>query len=591
MTDSPPVRPPSLSDGVTPAPPERHSSPPTGREPEEVAPADLPPDARWEQLLHRPSLLGTVLAAWLFAESLAPSLLARSWLFQGIITGASVALGYAVGLGLTRLGKFLRTRFGWGWPPLAPRTDRTVRLVVLVLVAAFCLWAVIEAVPEHRWTWNRLSYEPSSFWFVYGGSLLLALVLALALFGLGRVLKLMWAKTTQVGSRMLPAWIAGGLALVLVAWVVTASLNTFVFERTISGINATFARGDLSLDDAPPRPESAWRSGGPDSQMAWDEIGLQGRHFLTGGIGTEELADFATGEVTEPIRVYAGRASADTVTERVDLVMDEMERFDAFDRDALLVVIPTGTGWINEQIVQPLEYFYSGDIATVSLQYSHLPSPLAFVSESAAAGETAAALLEAVEERLAPLGEDAPALYIAGESLGSFGGSLAFDSLEDSRERVAGAVWVGSPETNHLRREAERTREPGSLQIKPLVGDGTNFLFVNRPSDMAGVTAHSVFLQQADDPIVWWDWDLLLSEPDWLKEPLDPAVNPAMDWTPVATFLQVAVDMAVGNDFDQDHGHLYGTQPLSAWYAVVQPDGWDAERLESLRQRLAQVAR
>ncbi len=559
--------------------------------PDALSPTHPQPMTRWERLLHRPSLLGMVLAAWLFAESLAPSLLARSWLFQGVVTGASVALGYGIGLGLTRLGKLLRARFGWGLQPLTPSSDRTLRIILFVVVAVLCLWAVVGAVPEHRWTWDRLGYERSSFWFVYFGSLLLALVLALVLFGLGRLLKIMWVRTTHVGARMLPAWIAGALALVLVGWVVLASLNTFVFQRTIDGINDTFARGDLSLDDAPPLPTSALRSGGPASMMAWDEIGLQGRHFLSGGVGTEQLADFATGEVTEPIRVYAGRASAETVTERVDLVMDEMERFGAFDREGLLVMIPTGTGWINEQIVQPLEYFYGGDIATVSMQYSHLPSPLAFVAESEAAGETAAALLEAVEERVAALEGDRPTIYMAGESLGSSGGSQAFDSLEDSRERVAGAVWVGSPETMHLRREAERTRVPGSLQIRPIVGDGKTFLFANRQSDMEGATAHSVFLQQADDPIVWWDWDLLVTEPDWLEEPLDAAVNPAMDWTPVATFLQVAVDMAVGNDFDQDHGHLYGTQPLSAWYAVVQPEGWDAERLESLRQRLEEVER
>lgn len=164
---------------------------------------------RWERLLHRPSVLGAVLAAWLFAESLAPSLLARSWLFQGVVTGASVALGYGIGLGLTRLGKFLRARFGWGFGPLTPSSDRTLRIVLFVVVAALCLWAMVGADSEHRWTWDRLGYDRSSFWFVYGGSLLLALVLALVLFGLGRLLKMMWARTTRVGARMLPAWIAG----------------------------------------------------------------------------------------------------------------------------------------------------------------------------------------------------------------------------------------------------------------------------------------------------------------------------------------------------------------------------------------------
>jgi uncharacterized membrane protein len=549
------------------------------------------PDARWSRLLRRPSLLGTLLAAWFFAQSLAPSLLARSWLFQGVLTGVSLAMGYGIGLGLTRLAKYLRARYGWGWPPFSQRLDQRVRAVVAVAVLAYVGWATATAVPEHRWTWDRLGYERSSFWYVYGGTLLLALAVAVVLFVIGRVLKLVWAGITRMGHRILPAWIAGGIALVLVAWVALASINTFVLQRSLDGFNSGFALGDRDLDGAPAPPTSELRSGGPDSAVEWDEAGREGRRFLTRGPTTDDLEDFAAGKAVEPIRVFVGRASAETVEERVDLAMAELARFGGFERDALLLVIPTGTGWINEQIVQPIEYFHDGDIATVTVQYSHLPSPLAFVSESAAASDTAVALFDAVEARLASMGSERPDLYIAGESLGSFGGSQVFESLADSKRRVDGAVWVGAPAMMHLRREAERNRAPGSLQIQPVVGDGRSYRFVNRESDIVGKTAHSVFLQQGDDPIVWWDWDTLFDEPDWLEEPLDPAVNPAVKWTPVVTFLQLVVDMGVSNDFDEDHGHKYGTQPLSAWYAVVRPPGWDQARVEELRQRLAAESR
>lgn len=201
-------------------------------------------DARWSRLLRRPSLLGTLLATWFFAQSLAPSLLARSWLFQGVLTGVSVAMGYGIGLGLTRLAKHLRDRYGWGWPPFSRRRDQQVRVVVAVAVLAYAGWAIATAVPEHRWTWDRLGYERSSFWYVYGGTLLLAFVVAVVLFVIGRVLKLIWAGITRMGTRLLPAWIAGGIALVLVAWVALASINTFVLQRTLDGFNSGFALGD-----------------------------------------------------------------------------------------------------------------------------------------------------------------------------------------------------------------------------------------------------------------------------------------------------------------------------------------------------------
>ncbi|MDZ5662038.1 alpha/beta-hydrolase family protein [Nocardioides sp. S-58] len=555
-------------------------------------PADAAPaEPRWSRALRRPSLLGVVLAAWFVGQSMAPSLLARTWFFQGVLTGISLALGYAVGLGLTRLLAWIRVRFDWPWHPFDPARDRQVRVAVVALSVAYATWAAFDALAAHRWTWERLGYERSSYWLVFGGTLLLAAVVALALFAVGRLLTLLWRLTTRVGTWLLPAWIAAGLALVLVGWVVLASLNNLVLQRTLDGFNAAFALGDRDLGGAPERPTSRLRSGGPDSEVQWDEAGREGRRFLTRGPTTADLEELATGEVVEPVRVFVGRASADTVEERVDLAMEEMERFGGFEREALLVVIPTGTGWINEQLVQPLEYFHDGDVATVTVQYSHLPSPLAFLSESAAAGDTAVALVEAVEARLAALGDDRPRLFVAGESLGSFGGSQVFDSLADSRERVDGAVWVGPPETMRLRREAERVREPGSRQVAPVVGDGESYVFANRAADLEGRTAHTVFLQHGDDPIVWWDWDTLADEPDWLEEPLDPAVNPAIEWTPVTTFLQLAVDMAVSNDFDEDHGHKYGTQPLDAWYAVVRPPGWDRARVDQLRERLAPIDR
>lgn len=548
-------------------------------------------EPRWSRLLRRPSLLGFVLATWFFAQSLTPSLLPRSWLFQGVLTGISVAVGYGVGLGLTRLATYLRIRRDWRWHSFDPTRDRQVRLVVLALGIAYATWAAFDALAAHRWTWNRLGYERSSYWAVFGGTLVLAGVVALVLFVIGRLVKILWRVTTRVGTRMLPAWIAGGLALVLVGWVVLASLNSFVLQRTLDGFNSAFALADRDLGGAPETPTSEVRSGGPASDVEWDEAGREGRRFLTRGPSTEDLEDLATGEVTEPVRVFVGRASEATVDDRVALAMSELERFGGFDREALLVVIPTGTGWINEQLVQPLEYFHDGDIATVTVQYSHLPSPLAFLSESTAAGDTAVALFEAVEERIARQGPERPDLYIAGESLGSFGGSQVFASLADSRDRVDGAVWVGPPETMRLRREAEREREPGSLQVRPVVGDGETFVFANRVADVEGRSAHSVFLQHGDDPIVWWDWDTLADEPDWLEEPLDASVNPAVEWTPVTTFLQLAVDMAVSNDFDEDHGHKYGTQPLTAWYAVVRPPGWDEARVAELRERLRTISR
>lgn len=533
-----------------------------------------------------------VAAAWLY-EAWEPTLLVRGWLLQGVVGGVAVAVGYGVGVLLARLGRVLRRRRGWGIPAFDAQTDLKVRAVTAALLVVLGIWAATRAVSEHRWTWERLGYDPASAWLVYGGTLAVTAVVAAALFAVAAGLRLVQRRLTRVGRRWLPAWVAGSLAFVLVAWAVLAALNTWVLQRSLDGFNATFAASDRDLGEAPDPPESALRTGGPSSEADWADLGREGRRFLTRGPDAATIAEVTPGdEALEPVRVYAGRASAGDATSRVEQAMDELEQFGAFERAAVLVVVPTGTGWVNEQIVQPVEYLLAGDVATVAVQYSHMPSPLAFLAEGEAAATTGAALVGAVRDRLdeEPEGER-PDLLVAGESLGSFGASGAFDSLDDLLDITDASLWIGPPETMHLRREAERVRRPGSPQIRPVVGAGDDVVFANRDADLRGRSPRTVFLQQADDPIVWWDWETAWTRPDWLEEPLDPAVNPAMSWTPLTTFLNLAVDMAVGNDFDEDHGHLYGTQPLTAWRAMLAPAGWTDDQVDQLRERLADVAR
>jgi uncharacterized membrane protein len=546
----------------------------------------------WVRAVRRPSLPGVALGLlWLF-ESWEPSLLVRGWLLQGVVGGLTYVVGYVLGRLLGRLTRWILGRLDRSPTPLDAGTDLRLRawfgLAVLVLGA----WAARTEVSEHRWTWERLGYDPSSAWLVYGGTIAVTVAVAVLLLVLGAGLGLVQRRLARLGHRWLPAWIAGSIALVVLTWAVLAALNNYVLQRSLDGFNATFAASDRDLDGAPAPPTSKVRSGGPDSEVEWDETGREGRRFLTRGPTASAIGEVAPGEAEEPVRVFVGRSAGDEVEDRVALAMAELERFDAFSRAVVLVVVPTGTGWVNEQIVQPVEYLHAGDVATVAVQYSHMPSPLAFLAEGEAAGSTGDALVAAVRARIDRLPEaERPRLLVAGESLGSFGASQAFSSLDDLLARTDASLWVGPPETMHLRREAERVRRAGSPQIKPVVGDGQDVVFANRDSDLDGTRPRTVFLQHADDPIVWWDWGTTVDEPDWLDEPLDPAVNPAMSWTPLTTFLNLAVDMGVSNDFDEDHGHLYGTQPLTAWRAMLAPKAWDDTRVEELRDRLTSIAR
>ena len=81
----------------------------------------------------------------------------------------------------------------------------------------------------------------------------------------------------------------------------------------------------------------------------------------------------------------------------------------------------------------------------------------------------------------------------------------------------------------------------------------------------------ALYMQHASDPVVWFSFDLLFNEPDWLKEAPGPDVSPAMRWYPFVTFFQVTVDQFFGVTVPNGHGHNYGNTIANAWAAVAVP--------------------
>ena len=74
--------------------------------------------------------------------------------------------------------------------------------------------------------------------------------------------------------------------------------------------------------------------------------------------------------------MFVGLDSAPTPSERVDLALAEMDRTDAWSRSMLMLISPTGTGYVNYVAIACAQYLTRGDVASVTLQYSKRPSPL-----------------------------------------------------------------------------------------------------------------------------------------------------------------------------------------------------------------------
>ena len=244
-----------------------------------------------------------------------------------------------------------------------------------------------------------------------------------------------------------------------------------------------------------------------------------------------------------------------------------------------------------------VEYLTGGDSATVAMQYSYLPSPVALFTSRTAPTQAGRLLFDKVYElwQARPV-DDRPRLYASGESLGAFGGTAAFETAEEMLSKVDGAVWIGTPSFSPLWRSITAERLRGSPLVSPVYEQGRRIRFV---TGAAGLDAdaygreyvewerpRAVFMQHASDPIVWWTPELAYREPDWTREGAGSDVSPDMGWWPLVTFWQVAVDQAAANTPTDGHGHVYEQDMVPVWDAVLHTPPRDAGELARVEAAL-----
>jgi len=525
-----------------------------------------------------PGMLGALVG---LAAAMTPSLLPRPTLYLGLIAGVGAALGYGGGV----LVAWVLRRTG---VPLPPAGVRRVAWRVLAWVGP--VLAVVVVVVGAQWQDDVrvLVGEPrrTSSWFLVG---VLALAAGLALIALGRALRRVSRRVARVLGRWVPAPAASLLGVVVVALLVYWLAAGVLFRVAVHVADSVYAGTNAGTDPGVERVTSDLRSGSPASLVPWDTLGREGRSFVAGGPTPAQIGDVTGAAVLEPIRVYAGLDSADDADARADLVVQELQRTGAFDRSVLVVAGATGTGWTEPQQMAALEYLWGGDTAIATIQYSFLPSWISFLVDADRATQAGRALFDAVHEAWSALPEDdRPKLISYGLSLGSFAGQAPFGSVGDLTNRVDGALFVGTPNATPLWRTITADRDAGSPEWRPVVDDGRVVRFAPDGTDLAepGGTwgaPRVAYLQHASDPVVWWSWDLITRQPEWLEEPRGPDVSGRVRWFPLITFLQVTVDQFFGVSVPDGHGHNYASQVVAAWADVTQPPGWTDEDLTQLQ--------
>lgn len=525
------------------------------------------------------SLIGVVGALVMYGVSVSPSLLARSWQWHAVASGVLSAVGYIVGLTIQRFYALVVPRLGV--EITAPKSVSIAFRAVLLL--GFFLWFLRWLLQSYRER-KRANHLVGMHGETLGEYLLgtfCAFILMLALLGIAWGLQWIGRAIVIVLSRWMPMLFALALSLLILVVIVYAltsqvllKLGINFFTRHARKMNNRTAKGIV-------QPQVPERSGSPQSCSSWRAVGGQGRVFLGRGPSRADIEAVTGYSAMEPIRVYAGMPEeGQSLQSAADLVVEELHRTGAFDRSVILIATSTGSGWVDEWQVQPVEYLTRGNCATASMQYSFVPSSINFLTDLDVSEEAAVILFETIRRAVDEIPEDRrPALFVCGESLGAYASQHVFSGIVDVLSRTDGALWVGTPAFTPMHAELTAIRHRGSPEVAPVVANGRHVRFVNVPenlwSDVYGRELGDwnyprvVYAQHPSDPVVWWNSELVWHKPDWISEKVDGDVSLRMQYTRGATYIQVLVDMPVAGTAPGGHGHTYHEELIPLWEAIL----------------------
>ena len=517
-----------------------------------------------------------------------PSLLPRGAVVQGLVCGISAAIGYGVGVVAA-----------WVWRAFADRDERPARSTAWRVFAVIAVVALVTAfVLGQRWQgeirdlMGMAGDNPAALVLVP----VLAAVVFVALVALGRGLRAAYRWLARLLGRWIGPRAARAVGWVTVVGVTIALVSGVLLDGLVSAADEAFSVRNGITTEGAQQPTVETRSGGPGSLVAWDSLGREGRKFTGLGPTASDISAFTGRPALAPIRAYAGLESASSTEDRANLAVADLERAGGFDRRYLVVATTTGSGWVDPAAIDTVEYMTGGDSAIVAIQYSYLPSWISYLVDQKRAREAGRALFDAVYSKWSALPQDSrPRLLVFGESLGSFGGETAFSGEQDLRNRTQGAIFAGPPNFNTLFREFSDSRDPGSREVAPIYRDGRTVRFDDHPGppvEPASVRwdgPRVLYLQHPSDPIVWWTPRLLLTEPDWLREPRGHDVLGSVRWIPFVTFWQVTADLPFATEVPGGHGHKYTSEYVDAWATVLQPSDWTEAKSARLREIVAGV--
>ena len=526
-----------------------------------------------------PGIFVAEIATW---AAVSPSLLPRPWW----VTAANVAIGQAAGhftattaafitkRGLRYIGKRPQDRVG---PTTRSRTHLALGAVTLLMGVRSLRNQSEQAKLVNKY--NERGPQSAALGIAIGilgyGSLLV----------IGEAAQLTVTQLSRQAQRWLPRWLAWPLAGSTVGYLMTLFSDRMLWRRFIHDASMQALQLNKLVYPGSVMPWEPERSGSPWSLEPWTAVGSQGRAFLDRGPRAHDIKDvMLCSDAHEPIRIFIGLVQGRGPIAAAQQALAELERTGAFRRDTIVIELPAGSGWINNYSVSAYEFLTHGDCATVTLQFSYLPSVFCYVVDRKAPINAARELIAAVQSRINDMPEDnRPKLYFAGESLGCYGIVENYRDLEELLAACDGAVFTGPPRMTAFTRRLARARDRGSLERLPLIDAGQHVRFASTPEHMEHDAFGNeyqrwqrprvVFAQHASDAIVWWDRRLIFIRPDWIQEPAPRTLYAdtfrRLPWVPFITFWQVALDQLNSLNVPGGHGHNYFEETFWYWDSVL----------------------
>ncbi|MDD4868522.1 MAG: alpha/beta-hydrolase N-terminal domain-containing protein, partial [Mycobacterium sp.] len=180
--------------------------------------------------------------------SMTPSLLPRSALFQGLVSGISGAIGYGIGVFTVWLVRYMRDRDSsapaprWAWK---------------VLIAIGTIGMVIMAIRFHVWQDDvrDLMGVAHLKWYDYPLTAVLSLVVLFTLVELGQLVRLLVSFLVELLDRFAPFRLSATIVVAFLIVLAITLINGVVVKSAMSTMNHTFAsvNNEMNPNTAPPK--------------------------------------------------------------------------------------------------------------------------------------------------------------------------------------------------------------------------------------------------------------------------------------------------------------------------------------------------